>query len=323
MTLPQSGIILNQVNCQNAFGAHLSGLITKLYPHAKEAYHTYASTFTPEKLLGKLQIIPLSKDLYLANSYSQNHYSRNPKDKHTIENALIYNIQRLHRLTQVPSSPYYNLPLYAPEGLGINPGGGDPNILRPVFEEYQLTLFPLPSASAQDVGSEYIRNDTLYFYGYNHPFSHYYQAPFLFRDKLVGSGLQAYAIAQIAFLKQRTTGKTLLTLNDYYQFLTQNKPVHPRLIQPLLKAIQPLIHTHQIAWSEIAKATHQEIAKDKVTQVPATQDYLLDHAELTFKEASFDKESGIGHTLNYLKDHPNAKDKGFNYLGQAYQTFTC
>ncbi len=67
----KNGILCQQVNCQNAIGAGLSGEIIRHFPIVKENYHKSFEDKQRGDLYGKYNIIKVDDDLYIANLYTQ------------------------------------------------------------------------------------------------------------------------------------------------------------------------------------------------------------------------------------------------------------
>lgn len=73
-----TGIICQQTNCQNAYGAGLSGIIAKQYP---VVYEKFKENYINNKgnQFGTYELINVEPDLYIANIYSQNYYGNSYK----------------------------------------------------------------------------------------------------------------------------------------------------------------------------------------------------------------------------------------------------
>lgn len=120
----KSGLILHQVNCQNVMGAGVAKAIYTKWPIVKTAFHTYtlSNQHKPKVLFGQLQFVPVTKDLFIINSFTQFNYgnSRITKKVYTDENRLIYNIKQVHEY-----AVSRNELLYIPKFIGCGLAGGN------------------------------------------------------------------------------------------------------------------------------------------------------------------------------------------------------
>ena len=111
----QKGIICQQVNCQGVMGAGLAKVIKGEFP---EVFDSYAKSFNgkkPEDLYGKVGVVPVSQDLFVANIYSQLEYGRS--GVYTNEDYLVRGIAKV-------AQKYPALPVYVPKKIGCGLGGG-------------------------------------------------------------------------------------------------------------------------------------------------------------------------------------------------------
>jgi hypothetical protein len=121
------GVIMHQVNCQNAMGAGVARSLYEAYPQVKERYHmlTHDPRFnTPEKRFGLVQPVTISKDLIILNSFSQFDFGNSQYSGivYTDENALMNNLLKLDQFAKER-----NLPAYVPGRIGCGLAGGDWN----------------------------------------------------------------------------------------------------------------------------------------------------------------------------------------------------
>ncbi len=113
------GIILHQVNCQNAIGAGISGAIIQKYPIVAEKYHELCEEGVE---LGQLQYIETNSGVGIVNCFSQYNYGNSAKTgiKYTNEEILVDSI--IHTCYCFVES---NLPIYIPWGIGCGLAGGN------------------------------------------------------------------------------------------------------------------------------------------------------------------------------------------------------
>lgn len=112
----KEGIILQQCNCQGAYGGGLSGAISLQYPEVYTAFKKFNQMYpTPEIQLGKHQIIDLKNNesfLAVANLYTQEKYGNAYKTniKYTDTEKLVANIKEI-------AETYSNVPIYVPHSV--------------------------------------------------------------------------------------------------------------------------------------------------------------------------------------------------------------
>lgn len=113
------GIILHQVNCQNAIGAGISGAIINKYPIVAEKYHELCEEGVK---LGQLQYVGTGTGVGFVNCFSQYNYGNSAKTgiKYTNEDLLIDGI--------IYTCEYFAVsdwPVYVPWKVGCGLAGGD------------------------------------------------------------------------------------------------------------------------------------------------------------------------------------------------------
>lgn len=130
LEIAKTGIIVQQVNCQNAMGAGFAKAIYTKYPIVKERYHKYCDrASSPKALLGDYQCVQVAEELWVINSFTQLYYGRKPGVVYTSEDLLIHNLLNIHNHNK--KSP--DRPLYIPRKIGCNLGGGNwDNILTAI-----------------------------------------------------------------------------------------------------------------------------------------------------------------------------------------------
>ena len=75
-----SGVIVHQVNCRNRIGAGLSGALIKVYPEVERYYHYAFEHASGKDLLGTYQVVPVTKELKIINSFTQLYYGNAMKN---------------------------------------------------------------------------------------------------------------------------------------------------------------------------------------------------------------------------------------------------
>lgn len=114
------GIICQQVNCQNTIGAGLSGAIGKAYPVVNEKYHEAFTKAKKEDLFGKVQLVKVEEELYIANLFTQFYYGNSKKTHqcYTDTDKLINAIDKLAEKSPDKS-------IYIPAYIGCGLAGGN------------------------------------------------------------------------------------------------------------------------------------------------------------------------------------------------------
>ena len=124
------GVICQQVNCQDVMGAGLAKVILEQYPEVASKYHESFQKNTKESLFGKVQLVQIGPELYVANIFSQFSYG-NPQ-----KSGKIYtNADRLVKAVNGICIKMNHLPVYLPhskhmegkEEYGIGCGYGGEN----------------------------------------------------------------------------------------------------------------------------------------------------------------------------------------------------
>lgn len=109
----KKGIICQQCNCRGAYGAGLSGAISKEFPEVFQAFIDFTKSFkTPDELLGNYQIVILSNNLAVANLFTQRDCgnSRTTGIKYTDTDKLVACIKEI-------AERYPQLPIYLPHSV--------------------------------------------------------------------------------------------------------------------------------------------------------------------------------------------------------------
>lgn len=138
LDLCRKGAILQQVNCQNAYGIGLSGAISSRYPLVETSYHQHCvnsinNHYSPVHLLGGLQGLRVSDNVLVFNSFTQLYYGNSYRTgvKYTDENKLINNIKLFDKYVKTNK-----ISGYVPKLMGCGLAGGNPDT---ILEELQDT----------------------------------------------------------------------------------------------------------------------------------------------------------------------------------------
>jgi O-acetyl-ADP-ribose deacetylase (regulator of RNase III) len=132
ITNATEGFIIHQVNCRDAMGSGVAKALFTKWPIVKEQYHSFNQPFVEcnvqDRLLGLLDIIPVSTETCVINAYTQNYFGNDSK-QYTDYDAIrkVFNfISNNIDLSCGIAIPY----LY---GCGL--GGGDWNVVSQIIED--------------------------------------------------------------------------------------------------------------------------------------------------------------------------------------------
>ncbi len=116
----EKGILTQQVNCQNVMGAGLAKAIREKYPIVYDEYHAVCLRNRKEDLLGKVQIIKVEPELYIANIFGQFNYGNGK-----VNGKCYTDIPKLINAIDKIAKNYPDKTIYVPEGIGCGYAGGD------------------------------------------------------------------------------------------------------------------------------------------------------------------------------------------------------
>lgn len=128
----ESGIIVQQVNCQGKMNSGLAKAIRDKWP---VVYEDYINSYNTEKswpfdLLGHIKITGILKDLYVCNIFGQLNFGYDGK-RYTDYCALNEAFKELFN-----RAGYYDRQVYFPERFGCDRGGADWNIVGKMIDYY-------------------------------------------------------------------------------------------------------------------------------------------------------------------------------------------
>lgn len=143
----KEGIICQQVNCQNAYGRGVSGVISKKWPIVARDYHNSFKTATKQELFGTYREIEIVPDkLYACNLYTQFFYGNayRTKQKYTDKAKLV---DALGRVCVIGT--FKGLQVYIPYGIGCGLGGEKWEVLEKELNEpsfgFEIIAVKLPT----------------------------------------------------------------------------------------------------------------------------------------------------------------------------------
>lgn len=134
----ERGIICQQVNCQNVMGAGLAKAIYEKYPIVKKAYHDRCMMYKTQEerskaLYGHYQLVRISKDLFVANIFSQDKFGNGPQKGICFTNAG-YLVSSIEKIAKTHPEKW----VYIPYGIGCGFGGGNWSEISNAIKDLQL-----------------------------------------------------------------------------------------------------------------------------------------------------------------------------------------
>lgn len=126
----EAGIICHQVNCQGVMGSGIAKSIRDKWPIVYESYLSWCKLGKPSDLLGNLMIVPVAKDLRIANIFGQYNYGRSSlqyTDYFAVEKAFkelcTWNLGKVNKV-------------YIPFNMGCGLANGKWETYEPIIEKY-------------------------------------------------------------------------------------------------------------------------------------------------------------------------------------------
>lgn len=116
ITTINRGIIAHGVNCQRTMGSGVAKAIKDKWP---EVYKEYMKYTKGRHNLGKVNFVPVTANIWVANCFTQIYYGRNPSTKYASPIAI-----RNCLLTVYPFAASNEMPVCLPK-IGCGLGGLD------------------------------------------------------------------------------------------------------------------------------------------------------------------------------------------------------
>ena len=133
------GVICQQVNCSNGYGAGLSGIIARRYPMVEKEYRKICVLYKPEQLLGTVLFVNASKDLTVANLFAQLSYGRSRS------NTIYTDYSAFESCIQQVCKSFPNSNIYVPEGIGCGLANGDWKLVSNILSKYPVKIVKKPN----------------------------------------------------------------------------------------------------------------------------------------------------------------------------------
>ncbi|ETA74537.1 macro domain-containing protein [Ligilactobacillus equi] len=140
ITKVQAGIIFQQVNCQNRMGAGVAKAIYTKFPVVKTAYHKYFTRFDAEYLFGKCQLIRVSDNLAVVNSFSQFYFGNARKT-----GKVYTDVAKLTASIRRTCEKFATQTVYIPKFIGCGLAGANwSEVISTVSDIPNLVVVALP-----------------------------------------------------------------------------------------------------------------------------------------------------------------------------------
>lgn len=136
----EKGVIIHQVNCQGKMNSGVAKALRDKYPQVFKAYREKfpskpwgdnENIFNPADLLGKVQLVPIKKDLVVVNVFGQLSYGK--KGKFTSYDALHSAFEYLYHM--FGNDEPIHIPL-----IGCGTGGGEWSVVQAIILENLKTF---------------------------------------------------------------------------------------------------------------------------------------------------------------------------------------
>ena len=139
----KQGVILQQVNAQNAMGSGFAKAVYEKWPIVKTEFHSWSRTFQRDvDRMGKIQTIEVEPGLWVVNIVGQQFAGRDAK-RYTSYDALADGLFRVAHW--MATTPYFSTDVHHPL-MGAVLGGGEWSIIKSIIEHNmgeQTTLWTL------------------------------------------------------------------------------------------------------------------------------------------------------------------------------------
>lgn len=113
ITTVQRGIIAHGVNCKGVMGSGVAKAIKTKWP---EVYKEFKKWEPSPELLGKMQLVPVTANVWVANCFTQESYGRNPSIRYASPEAVMEALREVFRFAAQDDKPIYMPPIGC--GLG-------------------------------------------------------------------------------------------------------------------------------------------------------------------------------------------------------------
>lgn len=152
----ESGIICQQVNCQQVMGSGVAKVIRDKWPIVFKEYLREFKDKLDFEMLGRYQYINVGQKLYICNIFGQLHYGTD-KQRYTDYSALNTAFKNIKQ----EKDQLGNLDIYFPYRFGSDRGGADWSIVSKMIDFYfpNAIICKLPEKKQQCCNHTFVTKD--------------------------------------------------------------------------------------------------------------------------------------------------------------------
>lgn len=121
------GIIAHQVNCQGVMGSGVAKIVRERYPRAYQSYVELCQRYAPKQLLGTVQPVKVSDDLFVLNVFGQEGFGNAGRNTSYDATADAWEKIGIHYKDDLIHVPYL---------MGCALGGGNWDIYETIVDTY-------------------------------------------------------------------------------------------------------------------------------------------------------------------------------------------
>lgn len=150
VSLVHDAVLIQQVNCQGAIGAGVSGAIINKWPEVKDKYIEYCASRTPDALHGSVLAVPVDDNVIVCNAFTQLDYGNAARTGkvYTDEDKLVAAIRGV-------CDKYSDKPIVVPENIGCGLAGGNWDSVLSRIEDLPINIVSYePGVEPRLVGRE-------------------------------------------------------------------------------------------------------------------------------------------------------------------------
>lgn len=128
------GIILQQVNCQNAMGSGFAKAVYEKWPVVKSDFHHFSNTKQKDKdRLGAMQVVTVEDGLFVVNLFAQLNYGRADDYRYTSYDALDIALEKTAKWMKSSGLDLRSIDVHHP-AIGCGLGGAHWPIVAEIIE---------------------------------------------------------------------------------------------------------------------------------------------------------------------------------------------
>jgi hypothetical protein len=129
-----SGVILQQVNAQNAMGSGFAKAVFDRWPIVKTEFHRWSNTFQRDvDRMGRIQPIQVERDIWVVNIIGQRYFGRDGDNRYTSYDALADGLTRVS--DWMNNTTFTSADVHHP-AMGCGLGGGSWPVVEAMIEHH-------------------------------------------------------------------------------------------------------------------------------------------------------------------------------------------